>query len=189
MLIVFFFITFTSFFDFFSMFWLLKLNQYLLFPMSIITISFHMLIAIVCSSLSLFLSIFLGDFIYKVSSQSPVRHFIIHSRKALLNGLSPAENRTIPPLRYMFLSSYCFINWFSVAWCSLFHMYRTQSIFDISFAYDTNWPCRYEYYYALLRDFPDLQFTINGGILTIDEVIDNILPSFSKFCYFQSSLP
>nr|XP_027074407.1 uncharacterized protein LOC113698698 isoform X4 [Coffea arabica] len=61
----------------------------------------------------------LCDFIYKVSSQSPTRHFIIHSRKALLNGLTPAENRKIPPLKY-------------------------------------------EYYYALLRDFPDLQFTING---------------------------
>ncbi|KAG5627486.1 hypothetical protein H5410_012704 [Solanum commersonii] len=68
-----------------------------------------------------------GDFIYKVSSQSPTRHFIIHSRKALLNGISPADNRRIPPLKY-------------------------------------------EYYYALLRDFPDLQFTINGGINSIDEV-------------------
>lgn len=29
---------------------------------------------------------------------------------------------------------------------------------------------RYEYYYSLVRDFPDLQFTINGGINTIDEV-------------------
>lgn len=29
---------------------------------------------------------------------------------------------------------------------------------------------RYEYYYALLRDFPDLQFTINGGITSIEEV-------------------
>ncbi|KAL9249488.1 tRNA-dihydrouridine(20/20a) synthase-like protein [Drosera capensis] len=38
------------------------------------------------------------DFIYKVSSSSPVKHFIIHSRKALLNGISPAENRSIPPL-------------------------------------------------------------------------------------------
>ncbi|XP_049368659.1 uncharacterized protein LOC125833541 isoform X3 [Solanum verrucosum] len=69
----------------------------------------------------------LCDFIYKVSSQSPTRHFIIHSRKALLNGISPADNRRIPPLKY-------------------------------------------EYYYALLRDFPDLQFTINGGINSIDEV-------------------
>ncbi|KAL2536727.1 FMN-linked oxidoreductase superfamily protein [Forsythia ovata] len=69
----------------------------------------------------------LCDFIYKVSSQSPTKHFIIHSRKALLNGISPAENRTIPPLKY-------------------------------------------EYYYALVRDFPDLRFTINGGINTIDEV-------------------
>ncbi|KAF5736443.1 tRNA-dihydrouridine(47) synthase [Tripterygium wilfordii] len=69
----------------------------------------------------------LCDFIYKVSSLSPTRHFIIHSRKALLNGINPAENRTIPPLKY-------------------------------------------EYFYALLRDFPDLKFTINGGINCIDEV-------------------
>ncbi|XP_020532900.1 tRNA-dihydrouridine(20/20a) synthase isoform X2 [Jatropha curcas] len=69
----------------------------------------------------------LCDFIYKVSSLSPTKHFIIHSRKALLNGISPAENRKIPPLKY-------------------------------------------EYYYALLRDFPDLRFTINGGIDCIDEV-------------------
>ncbi|PIN14087.1 tRNA-dihydrouridine synthase [Handroanthus impetiginosus] len=70
----------------------------------------------------------LCDFVYKVSSQSPTKHFIIHSRKALLNGISPKENRSIPPLKY-------------------------------------------EYYYALVRDFPDLRFTINGGINTIDEVI------------------
>ncbi|KAK1552231.1 hypothetical protein Q3G72_012860 [Acer saccharum] len=69
----------------------------------------------------------LCDFIYKVSSLSPTKHFIIHSRKALLNGISPAENRSIPPLKY-------------------------------------------EYYYALLRDFPDLTFTLNGGITTVDEV-------------------
>lgn len=69
----------------------------------------------------------LCDFIYKVSSLSPTRHFIIHSRKALLNGISPADNRKIPPLKY-------------------------------------------EYYFALLRDFPDLKFTINGGITSVDEV-------------------
>ncbi|GAB2300163.1 hypothetical protein Dimus_034203 [Dionaea muscipula] len=69
----------------------------------------------------------LCDFIYKVSSSSPTKHFIIHSRKALLNGISPAENRTIPPLKY-------------------------------------------EYYFGLLRDFPDLRFTVNGGINTIAEV-------------------
>ncbi|XP_040862011.1 tRNA-dihydrouridine(20/20a) synthase isoform X2 [Glycine max] len=69
----------------------------------------------------------LCDFIYKVSSLSPAKHFVIHSRKALLKGLSPAENRSIPPLKY-------------------------------------------EYFYGLLRDFPDLSFTINGGIASIDEV-------------------
>ncbi|XP_028245158.1 uncharacterized protein LOC114422817 isoform X3 [Glycine soja] len=69
----------------------------------------------------------LCDFIYQVSSLSPTKHFIIHSRKALLNGISPAENRSIPPLKY-------------------------------------------EYFYGLLRDFPDLRFTINGGITSVDEV-------------------
>ncbi|WJX43594.1 hypothetical protein P8452_30669 [Trifolium repens] len=69
----------------------------------------------------------LCDFIFKVSSLSPTKHFIIHSRKALLNGISPAENRSIPPLKY-------------------------------------------EYFYGLLRDFPDLIFTINGGIASVDEV-------------------
>ncbi|KAK7334661.1 hypothetical protein VNO80_26422 [Phaseolus coccineus] len=68
----------------------------------------------------------LCDFIYKVSSLSPAKHFIIHSRKALLKGLSPSENRSIPPLKY-------------------------------------------EYFYGLIRDFPDLTFTINGGITSIDE--------------------
>ncbi|XP_020259377.1 uncharacterized protein LOC109835772 isoform X1 [Asparagus officinalis] len=69
----------------------------------------------------------LCDFIDTVASRSPTRHFIIHARKALLNGLSPAENRKVPPLKY-------------------------------------------EYYFALLRDFPEIHFTINGGITCIDQV-------------------
>ncbi|RYQ96177.1 hypothetical protein Ahy_B08g091767 [Arachis hypogaea] len=68
-----------------------------------------------------------GDFIYNVSSFSPTKHFIIHSRKGLLNGISPVENRNIPPLKY-------------------------------------------EYFYGLLHDFPNLTFTINGGIFGIDEI-------------------
>lgn len=42
-----------------------------------------------------------GDFIHIVSSLSPTKHFIIHSRKALLSGLSPADNRRIPPLKFV----------------------------------------------------------------------------------------
>ncbi|MDC0879783.1 tRNA dihydrouridine(20/20a) synthase DusA [Hellea sp.] len=33
-------------------------------------------------------------------SRSGCEHFIIHARKAWLNGLSPKENRSIPPLQY-----------------------------------------------------------------------------------------
>ncbi|TVU13391.1 hypothetical protein EJB05_40444 [Eragrostis curvula] len=73
----------------------------------------------------------LCEFVDKVVSKSPTRHFIIHARKALLNGLSPAENRKVPPLKY-------------------------------------------EYYFALLRDFPEVQFTLNGGITTIDQVSASI---------------
>ncbi|XP_068636576.1 uncharacterized protein [Aristolochia californica] len=69
----------------------------------------------------------LCTFIDTVASHSPTKHFIIHARKALLSGLSPAENRKVPPLKY-------------------------------------------EYYFGLLRDFPELQFTINGGITSIDEI-------------------
>lgn len=43
----------------------------------------------------------LVDFVYKVSTLSPTRHFIVHSRKALLGGISPADNRRIPPLKYV----------------------------------------------------------------------------------------
>ncbi|KAJ6796274.1 Uncharacterized protein M6B38_223020 [Iris pallida] len=69
----------------------------------------------------------LCDFVDTIASLSPCRHFIIHARKALLNGLSPDQNRKIPPLKY-------------------------------------------EYYYGLLRDFPETRFTINGGITCIDQV-------------------
>jgi tRNA-dihydrouridine synthase A len=41
----------------------------------------------------------LPDFIEKVS-RAGVQHFIIHARKAWLQGLSPKENREVPPLDY-----------------------------------------------------------------------------------------
>lgn len=40
------------------------------------------------------------NFITVVSTQGGVKKFIIHARKCLLNGLSPKDNRTIPPLKY-----------------------------------------------------------------------------------------
>ncbi|MGI9504760.1 MAG: tRNA dihydrouridine(20/20a) synthase DusA, partial [Geminicoccaceae bacterium] len=42
---------------------------------------------------------FLSDFIGKVRDAG-CRHVIIHARKAILGGLSPKENREIPPLDY-----------------------------------------------------------------------------------------
>jgi tRNA-dihydrouridine synthase A len=36
----------------------------------------------------------------KVSVEGNVKHFIVHARKAYLKGLSPLENRNVPPLWY-----------------------------------------------------------------------------------------
>ena len=43
---------------------------------------------------------FLHDFIETVSTKGGCETFIIHARKAWLKGLSPKENRDIPPLQY-----------------------------------------------------------------------------------------
>ncbi|MFA9486625.1 MULTISPECIES: tRNA dihydrouridine(20/20a) synthase DusA [unclassified Moraxella] len=42
---------------------------------------------------------FMRDFVEQVMNAG-CRHFIVHARIAWLNGLSPKENREIPPLRY-----------------------------------------------------------------------------------------
>ena len=55
--------------------------------------------------------------------------FIIHARKAWLIGLSPKENREIPPLQY-------------------------------------------ETVYQLKKDFPELEFIINGGFTTQDAIME-----------------
>ncbi|CAE7756253.1 dusA, partial [Symbiodinium pilosum] len=66
---------------------------------------------------------FTRDFVRTVA-QGGCKHFIIHARKAWLNGLSPAQNRTIPPLHYPRILDLC-------------------------------------------SQFPDLKFSINGGIADI----------------------
>ena len=43
---------------------------------------------------------FLTDFISTVSEKGGCEQFTIHARKAWLSGLSPKENREIPPLDY-----------------------------------------------------------------------------------------
>lgn len=43
---------------------------------------------------------FLCDFVHQVSTRGECDTFIIHARKAWLSGLSPKENREIPPLDY-----------------------------------------------------------------------------------------
>lgn len=67
---------------------------------------------------------FVADFVAKVTAGGAVDHVVVHARKAWLAGLSPKQNRTIPPLEYPKVSQ-------------------------------------------LVRDFPHLRFTINGGITSL----------------------
>ncbi len=39
----------------------------------------------------------------KIVSESGCQRFVVHARKAILKGLSPRENRTVPPLKYNFV--------------------------------------------------------------------------------------
>ena len=69
---------------------------------------------------------FLANFVARVSGAG-CQTFIVHARNAVLKGLSPKENREVPPLRY-------------------------------------------EYVYRLKRDFPSLEFVLNGGITTQEQI-------------------
>ncbi|KAG0263926.1 hypothetical protein BG011_007759 [Mortierella polycephala] len=43
---------------------------------------------------------YLYDFIKLISTTTPVDHFIVHARKCWLKGLSPKQNRSVPPLKH-----------------------------------------------------------------------------------------
>ncbi|KAG0299840.1 hypothetical protein BGZ98_009714 [Dissophora globulifera] len=43
---------------------------------------------------------YLYDFIKLISTTTGVDHFIVHARKCWLKGLSPKQNRSVPPLKY-----------------------------------------------------------------------------------------
>jgi len=77
---------------------------------------------------------FVKHFVETVWKTGGCSHFIIHSRKCILNGLNPHENRTVPPLKY-------------------------------------------EVVQQLKQDFPEVQFSINGGIKTYEQIDRFLDPS------------
>ena len=72
----------------------------------------------------------LCDFVGQIS-EAGCRSFTVHARIAILEGLSPKENREVPPLRY-----------------------------DVAA--------------QLKRDFPTLEFILNGGIRTLEECAEHL---------------
>lgn len=73
---------------------------------------------------------FLRDFVGTVA-EAGCRTFIVHARNAVLKGLSPKENREVPPLRY-------------------------------------------DYVYRLKDDFPHLEIVINGGIVSQEQIQEQL---------------
>ena len=69
---------------------------------------------------------FVRDFVGMVVKAGATA-FLVHARNAILKGLSPKENREVPPLKY-------------------------------------------DYVYALKRDFPELTIVINGGVTTHEAI-------------------
>eukprot|EP00965_Chrysotila_dentata_P242652 6204979-Pleurochrysis_carterae.AAC.3 len=45
----------------------------------------------------------LAEFVHAVTASGAVEHVIVHARAAVLSGLSPSKNRTVPPLRPEFV--------------------------------------------------------------------------------------
>ncbi|KAM3141863.1 hypothetical protein pb186bvf_005949 [Paramecium bursaria] len=74
---------------------------------------------------------FAQEFVNIVHKEGGVNHFIIHARKAFLKGLNPAQNRSVPPLKY-----------------------------------------EYDLVYQLKKDFPQIKFSLNGGIRTVEQIDD-----------------
>lgn len=73
---------------------------------------------------------FVRDFVGQVS-EAGCRTFIVHARNAWLKGLSPKENREVPPLRYATV-------------------------------------------HRLKQDFPHLTVSINGGLTTSEQVVQQL---------------
>lgn len=73
---------------------------------------------------------FLKNFVATIA-EAGCTTFIVHARNAVLKGLSPKENREIPPLKY-------------------------------------------DYVYRLKSDFPQLEFVINGGISSKEQIREQL---------------
>src|ERR1700694_720030 len=74
---------------------------------------------------------FLENFVATIAAAG-CKTFFVHARNAILKGLSPKENREIPPLKY-------------------------------------------EYVYRLKQDFPQLEFVINGGIISVQQMQEHLV--------------
>jgi len=119
--------------------------------------------------------LFLTDFVGKVS-EAGCNTFIIHARKAWLQGLSPKENREIPPLDYPrvyqlkqdFPALNISINGGIKSWDDITqHLQQFDGVMVGREAYQNPY---------LLAEVDQRLFGMNRALLSRDEVVDAILP-------------
>nr|WP_278250724.1 tRNA dihydrouridine(20/20a) synthase DusA [Shewanella sp. 4t3-1-2LB] len=118
---------------------------------------------------------FLTDFVGKVS-EAGCDTFIIHARKAWLQGLSPKENREIPPLDYPrvyqlkqdFPALNISINGGIKSWDDITqHLQQLDGVMVGREAYQNPY---------LLAEVDQRLFGMNRALLSRDEVVDAMLP-------------
>jgi tRNA-dihydrouridine synthase A len=119
--------------------------------------------------------LFLTDFVGKVS-EAGCNTFIIHARKAWLQGLSPKENREIPPLDYPrvyqlkqdFPALNISINGGIKSWDDITqHLQQLDGVMVGREAYQNPY---------LLAEVDQRLFGMNRALLSRDEVVDAMLP-------------
>ncbi|WP_268244758.1 tRNA dihydrouridine(20/20a) synthase DusA [Shewanella fodinae] len=119
--------------------------------------------------------LFLTDFVGKVS-EAGCNTFIIHARKAWLQGLSPKENREIPPLDYPrvyqlkqdFPALNISINGGIKSWDNITqHLQQLDGVMVGREAYQNPY---------LLAEVDQRLFGMNRALLSRDEVVDAMLP-------------
>lgn len=126
------------------------------------------------------------------ASQSGVKHFIVHARKCLLDGLSTKQNRVIPKLK---CEAFCApgrqVPSLSIV-CGSPAVYKLWGAFPVQRSLPYHYhhhhhhhlhhllllllrfffllPARrYHWVFKLCRDFPDLEFSLNGHVASIAE--------------------
>ena len=67
-------------------------------------------------------------FVEQVSRDGGVTHFIVHARKCILKGLSPSQNRSVPPIRCAMILNLNWLAWAAPRQLPLWFLTQTKEL-------------------------------------------------------------